>query len=66
LLVSTFITRKIVLYAIIEALAVYGLVLAIVGRYFMDQYALSALSLILLTAEFPTARSLESVLRTVE
>jgi hypothetical protein len=42
------------------------LVLAIVGRYFMDQYALSALSLILLTAEFPTARSLESVLRTVE
>jgi hypothetical protein len=66
LLVSTFITRKIVLYAIIEALAVYGLVLAIVGRYFMDQYALSALSLILLTAEFPTARSLESVLRTVD
>ena len=66
LVVSTYITRKIVLYAIIEALAVYGLVLAIVGRYFSDQYALSALSLILLTAEFPTARSLDSVLRRVE
>ena len=66
LLVSTYITRKIVLYAIIEALAVYGLVLAIVGRYFSDQYALSALSLILLTLEFPTERSLETVLRTSE
>jgi len=66
LLVSTYITRKIVLYAIIEALAVYGLVLAIVGRYFSDQYVLSALSLILLTLEFPTERSLETVLRTSE
>jgi hypothetical protein len=66
LLVSTYITRKIVLYAIIEALAVYGLVLAIVGRYFADQYALSALSLILLSVEFPTARRLESVIRAAE
>jgi hypothetical protein len=66
LLVSTYITRKVVLYAIIEALAVYGLVLAVVGRFFSDQYALSALSLVLLALEFPTARSLESVLQTVE
>jgi hypothetical protein len=66
LLVSTYITRKIVLYAIIEALAVYGLVLAIVGRYFADQYVLSALSLILLVVEFPTAHSLESALRAAE
>jgi hypothetical protein len=64
--VSTYITRKIVLYAIIEALAVYGLVLAIVGRYFADQYALSALSLILLALEFPTARGLDTLVRTVE
>jgi hypothetical protein len=66
LVVSTYITRKIVLYAIIEALAVYGLVLAIVGRFFVDQYALSALSLTLLALEFPTARNLHSVLLTVE
>jgi len=66
LVVSTFITRKIVLYAIIEALAVYGLVLAIVGRYFADQYALSALSLVLLALEFPTARGLDALVRTVE
>lgn len=66
LVVSTYITRKVVLYAILEALAVYGLVLAIVGRFFMDQYILSALSLILLALEFPTERGLQAVLRTVE
>jgi hypothetical protein len=66
LTVSTYITRKVVLFAIIEALAVYGLVLAIVGRYFTDQYVLSALSLMLLIIEFPTARSLDTVIRAVE
>jgi hypothetical protein len=66
LVVSTYITRKVVLFAIIEAVAVYGLVLAIVGRYFMDQYVLSALSLILLALEFPTERGMESVLRSAE
>jgi hypothetical protein len=66
LVVSTYITRKVVLYAIIEALAVYGLVLAIVGRFFTDQYALSALSVILMALEFPTERSLQMVLHNVE
>jgi hypothetical protein len=66
LVVSTYVTRKVVLYAIIEALAVYGLVLAIVGRFFLDQYVLSALSLILMALEFPTKRSLEAALLTVE
>jgi hypothetical protein len=66
LLVSTYITRKVVLFAIIEAVAVYGLLLAIVGRYLTDQYILSALSVILLTIEFPTARSLDTVIRAVE
>ena len=66
LVVSTYITRKVVLYAIIEALAVYGLLLAIVGRFFTDQYALSALSVILMALEFPTERSLQVVLGQVE
>jgi hypothetical protein len=66
MLVSTYITRKVVIFAIIEALAVYGLVLAIVGRYFTDQYLLSALSVALLIVEFPTARNLEAVIRTIE
>ena len=64
--VSTYVTRKVVLFAIIEALAVYGLVLAIVGRYFADQYVLSALSLVLLALEYPTQRFLEGLLREVQ
>jgi hypothetical protein len=64
--VSTFVTRKVVVFAIIEAIAVYGLVLAIVGRYISDQYLLSALSLALLALEFPTQRFLESLMREIE
>ena len=64
--VSTYVTRKIVLFAILEALAVYGLVLAIVGRFFADQYVLSALSLVLLTLEFPAEKPLEALVREIE
>jgi hypothetical protein len=64
--VSTFVTRKVVIFAIIEAIAVYGLVLAIVGRYLSDQHLLSALSLALLALEFPTQRFLKSLLREIE
>jgi hypothetical protein len=64
--VSTYVTRKVVIFAIIEAIAVYGLVLAIVGRYLSDQYLLSALSLVLLTFEFPAERFLKSLLRHIE
>jgi hypothetical protein len=64
--VSTYVTRKVTLFAIIEALAVYGLVLALVGRYFSDQYLLSGLSLLLFVLEFPKAKSLDSLIRQVE
>ena len=64
--VSTYATRKIVVFAIIEALAVYGLVLALAGRYVSDQYLLSALSLFLLTLEFPKEKSLQGLVQTVE
>jgi hypothetical protein len=64
--VSTFITRKVVLFAIIEAVAVYGLVLAIIGRFVADQYFFSLLSLALLAVEFPSKNSLESLLHDVE
>jgi hypothetical protein len=64
--VSTYITRKIVLFAIIEAIAVYGLVLALAGRYLSDQYSLSVLSLILLALEFPRESFLEKLVREIE
>lgn len=64
--VSTYVTRKVVVFAIIEAIAVYGLVLGILGRYISDHYFLSTLSLILLVIEFPSAKSLEDLVRAVE
>lgn len=65
-MVSTYITRKIVIFAIIEAIAVYGLVLALAGGFLADQYFLSALSLILLILEFPRESVLESLVRDAE
>jgi hypothetical protein len=64
--VSTYVTRKVVLFAIIEAIAVYGLVLALVGRFLADQYLLSALALILLLVEFTAEKSFSAVLRELE
>ena len=65
-IVSTLVTRKVVLFAIIEAIAVYGFVLAFLGRFVADQILLSLLSLILLIIEFPSAKSIETLLRDAE
>lgn len=64
--VSTYVTRKVVLFAIIEAIAVYGLVLALVGRFVQDFYLLSALTLVLLAIEFPSAQSIAAVVDAAE
>jgi hypothetical protein len=64
--VSTYVTRKVVIYAIIEALAVYGFVLAFLGRFVSDQYLLSTLSLVLLAIEFPSEKSLAALVQAVE
>ncbi|HVO91861.1 MAG TPA: hypothetical protein VMT22_03420 [Terriglobales bacterium] len=64
--VSTYVTRKVVVFAIIEAIAVYGFVAAFLGRFSADQYALSALSLGLLTVEFPSEKSLAVILQAAE
>lgn len=64
--ISTYVTRKIVVFAIIEAIAVYGLVLALVGGYFWDQYLLSGLSLVLLVLEFPGKSFLEGLVNEIE
>jgi hypothetical protein len=64
--VSTFVTRKVVIFAIIEAVAVYGFVLALVGRFVQDLYLLSALSLVLLAVEFPSQKSLDTMIHAAE
>ena len=65
-IVSTYITRKVVIFAIIEAIAVYGFVLAFLGRFVADQIALSLLSLILLAVEYPRQKSLDGLIDTAE
>jgi hypothetical protein len=65
-LVSTYVTRKTVLFAIIEAIAVYGLILALAGPYPSDFYLLSAVSWLLLSFEFPFEKPLERLLQAVE
>jgi hypothetical protein len=64
--VSTYVTRKVVIFAIIEAVAVYGFVLAFLGRFVFDQYLLSAVSLVLLAIEFPSENSLGKLVQAVE
>lgn len=64
--VSAYVTRKVVIFAIIEAMAVYGLVLAVIGRFVEDQYLLSVLSIALLVWEFPSQKSVGSLVRKVE
>jgi hypothetical protein len=65
-LVSAYVTRKVVVFAIIEAIAVYGLVLALVGRYLSDQYLFSAASVLLLVLEFPSKHFLEGLVNEIE
>lgn len=65
-IVSTLVTRKIVLYAIIEAIAVYGFILAFLGRFVSDQMLLSLLSVFLLIIEFPSAKSIEALVQETE
>jgi hypothetical protein len=64
--VSAYVTRKVVIFAIIEAIAVYGLVSALAGRYVTDQYFLSAVSLALLVLEFPFEKVLVELIQEVE
>ena len=64
--ISTYVTRKVVIFAIIEAIAVYGVISAILGRYVFDQYFLSGVSLVLLVLEYPYERASAQLLRLVE
>jgi hypothetical protein len=64
--IATYVTRKIVIFAILEAVAVYGLISALLGRYLADQYFLSAISLALLVMEFPYERAVTELVENAE
>jgi hypothetical protein len=64
--ISWFWVVKLVGFAFAGSLALYGLVLAVVGGYFADQYILSFVGGLLLAYQFPTAESFERLLRQYE
>jgi len=64
--VSAYVTGKIVVFALVEAVAIYGFALAFVNRDFSSQFILSAAAAALLLFEFPAKRFLAELLRGVE
>ncbi len=64
--VSSYVTGKIVAFAMAEAVAIYGFALALFGRYLWHQYLLSVASGLLLLLEFPSKPFFEELLKDVE
>lgn len=65
-MISYYVTSKIVAFAIIEAIAIYGFVLAVVGRYIGEQYLFSLAAAALMIVEFPSKARFEKLLREIE
>jgi hypothetical protein len=64
--VSSYVTGKIVAFAMAEAVAIYGFALVLTSRYFVGQYILSAASGLLLLLEFPSRRFLTELVDAAE
>jgi hypothetical protein len=65
-LVSSYVTGKIVAFALAEAVAIYGFALVLTSHYFVGQYILSIASGFLLLLEFPSRRFLTDVIAAAE
>jgi hypothetical protein len=63
--VSSYVTGKIVAFALAEAVAVYGFAMVLTSRYFLGLYILSAAAGVLLLLEFPSKRFLGALLKEV-
>jgi hypothetical protein len=64
--ISSYVTGKIVAFALAEAVAIYGFALVLTSRYFVGQYILSAASGLLLLLEFPSRRALSELIEAAE
>lgn len=56
-------TRGIVAFAIAESIALYGLILALIGRLFLDQFLLTLISGVLMIQLYPSARFFDELVR---
>lgn len=64
--VSSYVTSKIVAFAMAEAAAIYGFAMVLTSRYFLGQYILSVASAALLLLDFPSRAFLMELLHEVE
>jgi hypothetical protein len=64
--VSYYFTLKLVSFAMAEAVALCGFVLAFIGHYFWDQYLLSFAALVLLLWQFPSKAFLDGLVTEIE
>lgn len=65
-LASNYAAKKIVAFALAEAIAIYGLLLALIGRYLWDQFVLSGVSAALLIRLYPSQAFFEQLVRDAE
>ncbi len=65
-IVSSYVTSKVVAFAMAEAVAIYGFALVLVSRYFVGQYILTVASGVLLLIEFPSRPFLTELIREAE
>lgn len=56
-------TRGIIAFAIAESIAIYGFILALMGRFFLDQYLLTLVSGILMAQLYPSVRFFDELIR---
>jgi hypothetical protein len=61
--VSNTTTRGIVAFALAESIALYGLVLALIGKHFLDQYLLTFVSGILMIQLYPSRQLFDELVR---
>jgi hypothetical protein len=64
--ITSYVTGKIVAFALAEAVAIYGFALVLTSRYFVGLYILSAGSALLLVMEFPSRRVLNELIGAAE
>ena len=65
-IVSVYLFRKILAFSVAQSIAIYGLVLAFVGRNMVDQYLLTLFTLLFLIHLFPSRSFLTGLLSEIE
>jgi hypothetical protein len=61
--ISDTMTKGIIAFAIAESITIFGFILALIGRFFLDQYLLTLVSGILMVQLYPSVRFFDDLIR---